>query len=171
MRKNAEGYDDRLLGATSWLFEEFLRWNAVQGELRAKGYPNNHYDDGEAVRERGAFQAIAERFVLEDVDFRNWQWFETPWAGADANTGMDARIIDFIAADGSDDAGWGILGFYVTRNPHFWYAIPLAEMPSEDEGLSICQVNCIQDALDAFMLTAPTCEDASKEGVSDEAED
>lgn len=149
MKKGSTEYEITLREATAWLFDEFLRWNETQGELKAKGYQNNHYDDGEVARERRMFQAIAERFVIEDVDFSEWQWFETPWSGTDANTGREACIIDFTMLDEST-AGWGILAFYVTRNRHFWYALPLAEMPSE-EGVSTYEANCIQDALDALM--------------------
>lgn len=148
MRKGSPEYGNVLQEATAWLFDEFLRWNETQGELKAKGYENNHYGDGEAERERRVFRAIAERFVLEDIDFRDWQWFETPWAGTDANTGREACIVDFVTADESD-AGWGILAFYVTSNRHFWYALPLAEIPFA-EGISTYEANCIQDALDAL---------------------
>lgn len=149
MKKGSAEYNETLREATAWLFDEFLRWNETQGELKAKGYPNNHYGDGEVAQERRLFQAIAERFVLEDVDFSDWQWFETPWSGTDANTGREACIVDFVTTD-DDVSGWGILAFYVTRNRHFWYALPLAEMPSE-EGISTYEVNCIQDALDALV--------------------
>ena len=107
MRKGTVEYEKTLAEATAWLFDEFLRWNEIQGELKVKGYENDYYGDGEVARERCAFRAIAERFVLEDVDFRIWQWFETPWAGVDANTGMEACIVDFAMADGSDEAGSG----------------------------------------------------------------
>lgn len=149
MKKDAPGYDDALREAASCLFDEFLRWNEIQGEFKKKGYSNNHYDDGEVEHERNLYWAIAERFVLEDVDYSDWEWFETPWVGTDGNTGFEAYMVDFIKKDlGEPDTG--ILAFYVSRNHHFWYAIPLAEMPSDEEGLAICYVNCIQDAIDAF---------------------
>lgn len=147
MRKSTPEYEETLRNSTACLFDEFLRWNEVQGALKAKGYPNNHYSDREVARERNLYRAIAERFVLEDVDYSEWQWFETPWAGIDSNTGEEACIIDFVTTD--ETAGWGILAFYVTRNCHFCYAIPLAEMPAPGGGLSTYQANCIQDALDA----------------------
>lgn len=152
MRKDAPEYEEILKHSTTWLFDEFLRWNEVQGELKAKGYPNNHYSDRQVNRERGLFQAVAERFLLEDMDVSEWQWFETPWSGTDANTGEEACIIDLITTE--ETTGWGILGFYVARNNHFCYAIPLAEMPAPDGCLNTYQANCIQDALDALKWTS-----------------
>ena len=171
MRKGTVEYEKTLAEATAWLFDEFLRWNEIQGELKVKGYENDYYGDGEVARERCAFRAIAERFVLEDVDFRIWQWFETPWAGVDANTGMEACIVDFAMADGSDEAGSGVLGFYVTRDSHFWYARPLAEMPAAGGGLTVCQANCIQDAINALKLVAVPAGAGSETDSSHEAED
>ena len=49
---------------------EFVRWNATQGELLAKGYENNYYGEKEVARERRLYEAVAERFLLEDADFR-----------------------------------------------------------------------------------------------------
>lgn len=167
MKKDSRAYDDTLREAAACLFDEFLRWNEVQAELKAKGYPNNHYSDREVSRERHLYRAIAERFVLEDIDFSEWQWFETPWAGIDANTGEEACIIDFVTTD--ETSGWGILGFYVTRNCHFCYAIPLAEMPSPDGGLNTYQANCIQDALDALKWAGAQTPTEEVGGLHDEA--
>ena len=149
MKKNSPEYEDALYEATTSLFDEFLRWNEIQRELKDKGYPNNHYDDGEVLRERSVFRAIAERFVLEDIDCSEWEWFETPWVGTDGNTGFEACLVDFVM-QGPSEPELGILSFYVTRNAHFWYAIPLAEMPSDEEGLTLCQTNCIHDAVEAL---------------------
>ena len=155
MKKNSPEYEDALRRATASLFDEFLRWNEIQRELRDKGYPNNHYDNGEVARERNVYRAIAERFVLEDIDYREWEWFETPWVGTDGNTGFKAHMVDFVKK-GVDEPELGILAFYVTRNAYFWYAIPLAEMPLDGEGLIVCQTNCIQDAIDALRLCPHT---------------
>ena len=144
MKKGTAEYEKTLAEATSWLFDEFLRWNEIQGELKVKGYENDHYGDGEVARERSVFKAIAERFVLEDIDFHDWEWLETPWVGTDGNTGNRAYVIDFVRK-GVDEPEFGILGFYVTRNHRFWYALPLAE---ELEGnVSVYEVNSIGAAL------------------------
>lgn len=156
METRSERYDERIHEATVWLFDEFLRWNVVQGELKAKGYPNSHCDDGEMARQRHAFQAIAERFVLEGVDFRDWQWFETPWAGNDDSTGNMAYVIDFVKK-GVDEPEMGILGFYVTHDHRFWYALPLAEL--FDGGAGVYAVNSIETVLGILgCLNSDNCE-------------
>lgn len=49
---------------------EFARWNDIQGELLAKGYENNFYDEERVAQERRIYEAVAERFLLENADFR-----------------------------------------------------------------------------------------------------
>lgn len=144
MRKNAPAFPDEMKRAANHLMEEFLRWNDVQAELRERGYPHNHYDRTELSRERLVFQAIAERFVLEDEDWAKWKWLDTPWAGSDGNTGMDACVVDFVsdAADGPS----GVLGFYVAKNHLFWHALPLAEVAGAG-GPIIYEANAIWDAI------------------------
>ena len=56
---------------------EFARWNAIQGELLTKGSENNFYGEEKVARERRLYEAVAERFLLEDADFGAWQWLET----------------------------------------------------------------------------------------------
>ena len=51
----------------------FVRLNAIQGELLAKGYENNFYDEERVAQERRLYEAVAERFLLEDADFRAWR--------------------------------------------------------------------------------------------------
>lgn len=148
MKKNDPAFDSALDKATVFLMDEFLRWNEIQGELKAKGYESNHCSDEEIAHERNIFKVIAERFILEDVDYRRWQWFETPWAGTDGNTGGEAYIVDFLMEQ-SGEVGWGILAFYVTRNKHYWHAAPLAEI-SSNEGLGLYQTNSIQQAIDSI---------------------
>ena len=131
--------------AASWLMREFLAWNDIQESLREKGYESNCHDAGELEGMRRAFAAIGERFVLEGVDYKAWEWFETPWAGTDGNTGREAYIVDFVLS-GVEEPELGILGFYVTRNDRFWFAIPLAEVM--DGGVTVCEVNSIQAAID-----------------------
>lgn len=56
---------------------ELARWNVIQDELLARRYKNNFYDEKEIARERRLYEAVAERFLLEDADFRAWRWLET----------------------------------------------------------------------------------------------
>lgn len=157
MKKNDPLYQDQLDDAVARLMEDFLAWNVIQGEQRDKGYVHNHYDEEELAKERLVFRAIAERLLLEDVPFEDWKWFETPWAGTDGNTGMEARIVDFLVAD-TEETVSGIIGFYVARNRRFWYAIPLAEIAGEENLLDVYEVNCVQDALNAWKLSRPAGE-------------
>ena len=154
MKKIDPLFQDQLTRTVTQLMGEFLAWNDTQWELTEKGYSHNHYDEKELARERFVFLAIAERLLLEDVPCENWRWFETPWAGIDGNTGMEARIIDFVADDTEETAS-GIIGFYVARNRHFWFAIPLAEILGEENTLDVYEVNCVQDALNAGRLSRP----------------
>lgn len=144
MKRNDPAFQDALSEAVDCLMAEFVTWNEIQRELQAGGYASNLYTDDELPHMRRAFTAIAERFVLEDVDFRQWEWFETPWVGADGNTGNVAYIIDFVNK-GADEPEMGILGFYVTRNSRFWYALPLAEQL--DGNMGFYEVNSIGTAL------------------------
>ena len=126
MKSTAPEFEEFVQSATEWLMSEFIHWNETQGKLKELGYPNNHYDVEELLHIRNAFRAIAERFVLEDVDHTGWQWLETSWAGTDGNTGEEAYTIDFMATD-PQQVGWGLLSFYVTRNEGFWVAMPSIE--------------------------------------------
>ena len=148
MKKTDPLFQEQLETIHAKLIEEFLAWNDIQRELKEKGYPHNYYDERELERERSVFLAVAERLVLEDIPCKSWKWFETPWAGIDGNTGMEARVIDFLIYD-DDETVSGIFGFYVTRNRRFWYALPLAEILSK-HGTITCEANCIQDALDTL---------------------
>ena len=148
MKKNDPSYQDALQEASAWLIKEFIAWNDIQKSLKEKGYEHNCHDEEELDSMRHVFEAIAERFVLEDVEFRSWEWFETPWAGTDGNTGREAYIVDFVLSN-NDEPEFGILGFYVTRNAFFWFALPLAEVMYG--GLSVCEVNSIQAAIDMLM--------------------
>ena len=148
MKKNDPLFQERLNDTVARLMDEFLLWNDIQEELKEKGYPHNYYDEKERARERSVFLSIAERLLLEDIPCEYWKWFETPWAGIDGNTGMEARIVDFLISD-TDETISGIVGFYVTRNHRFWYALPLAEVLSQ-HGAITCEANCTQDALDAL---------------------
>ena len=134
--------------ATDHIMREFVAWNKTQRELKESGYDHNWYDEGEMNRMRSAFQAIAERFVLEDIDCKRWSWFETPWAGADGNNGGESYIIDFVMTDG-EGLVLGLLGFYVNNSNRFWHALPLAEVV-DDGNLVTCEANDIQAALDAL---------------------
>lgn len=147
MRRNDPLFHNSVDEATAWLMKEFIEWNTLQAELKAKGYEHNYYNENEADRMRLAFRAIAERFILEDIEYQHWAWFQTPWAGTDGNTGMEAYIIDFLPLD--VEAGTGILAFYVTRNLHRWFAIPLAEL-KDAFGLNTYEVNSIGEALMAM---------------------
>lgn len=148
MKKTHPLFQNRLNDAVTQLMAEFVAWNDVQKELKEKGYSHNHYDEKELSRERFVFLAIAERLLLEDIPYENWKWFETPWAGIDGNTGMEARVVDFLLPD-ADETLLGVIGFYVTRNRRFWYALPLVEVPST-HGTITCEANSIQDALNAL---------------------
>jgi len=145
MKRTDIYFREALEDATDCLMREFVAWNEIQAELRHGGYANNHYCEQEIAHKRGAFRAIAERFVLEDVDYRRWEWFETPWAGTDGNNGGEAYVIDFVMM-GVDEPEMGILGFYVTRNHRFWHALPLTEF-AENGNLAVYEVNDIQTAI------------------------
>lgn len=133
---------------------EFARWNDIQGELLAKGYENNFYDEERVAQERRLYEAVAERFLLEDADFRAWRWLETLWASVDGNTGFNAYVVELVPS-AQAEAGLGILSFYVTRNERFWFAVPLAELPSTDGPTRTFEVNAIQDAIDSLPRFAP----------------
>ena len=152
MKKGTAEYEKTLAEATSWLFDEFLRWNEIQGELKVKGYENDHYGDGEVARERSVFKAIAERFVLEDIDFHDWEWLETPWASTDGEGELDAIAVYFATI--GENRRWGTLSFFVSRDHRFWNAYPFIEAPCGDGDGLIILVNCIQDALDYPFLGA-----------------
>ncbi len=144
MKRSNPAFQDTLGEAVDCLMEEFVAWNDIQNELLKGGFANNCYSDGEMAAKRRVFTAIAERFVLEDIDYRQWEWFETPWVGTDGNTGNVAYVIDFVKK-GVDEPEMGILGFYVTRNHRFWYALPLAEQL--EGNVSVYEVNSIDTAL------------------------
>ena len=152
MRRNDPAFQNTLSEAVECLMAEFVAWNEIQRELQAGGYRSNFYIDEEMPHMRRAYTAIAERFVLEDIDFKQWEWFETPWVGADGNTGNVAYVIDFVKK-GVDEPEMGILGFYVTRNRRFWYALPLAEQLDESGG--VYEVNSIGTALGILECLAP----------------
>ena len=137
---------------------EFARWNAIQGELLTKGYENNFYGEEKVARERRLYEAVAERFLLEDADFGAWQWLETLWAGGDGNTGFNAYVVEFVPS-AQAEAGLGILSFYVTRNERFWFATPLAELPGIDGMSKTFEVNAVQDAIDSLLHLAPSPEE------------
>lgn len=158
MRKADSLFQTKLDEATDWLMGEFVRWNAIQGELLAKGYENNSYGEEEVARERRLYEAVAERFLLEDADFGAWQWLETLWAGGDGNTGFNSYVVEFVPS-AQAEAGLGILSFYVTRNERFWFATPLAELPSTDGISKTFEVNAVQDALDSLQHLAPSPEE------------
>ena len=144
MRKSNPDFLTEINEATDSLMKEFIAWNDIQEELKEGGYTHNHYCDEEMTHKRHIFGAIAERFVLEDIDYKKWEWFETPWVGTDGNTGEEAYVVDFIMTDSSEPEQ-GILGFYVTRNHRFWYALPLAELM--EDGIVVYEVNSIHTAL------------------------
>ncbi len=98
------------------------------GRAAGGGYENNFYDEEKVARERRLYEAVAERFLLEDADFRAWRWLETLWAGGDGSTGFNAHVVEFVPSAQAEPA-LGILSFYVTRNERFWFAVPLAELP------------------------------------------
>lgn len=148
MKKTDPLFQEQLNHTVTQLMSEFVAWNSIQKELKEKGYSHNYYDGREFEQEQAVFLAIAERLLLEDISCESWQWFETPWAGLDGNTGMEARVVDFLVSD-ADETVSGVLGFYVTRNRRFWYALPLAEVLSK-QGTITCEANSIQDALDAL---------------------
>ena len=137
---------------------EFARWNAIQGELLTKGYENNFYGEEKVARERRLYEAVAERFLLEDADFGAWQWLETLWAGGDGNTGFNAYVVEFVPS-AQAEVGLGILSFNVTRNERFWFATPLAELPSTDGISKTFEVNAVQDALDSLLRLAPPADE------------
>lgn len=134
---------------------ELARWNVIQDELLARRYKNNFYDEKEIARERRLYEAVAERFLLEDADFRAWRWLETLWAGGDGNTGFNAYVAEF-APSAPSESSLGILSFYVTRNDWFWFATPLAELPSIDGSMDFFEVNAVQDAIDSLRRLAPS---------------
>lgn len=100
------------------------------------------------------YEAIAERFLLEDADYSAWQWLETLWAGGDGNTGFDAYVVE-LAPSAPSESSLGILSFYVTRNERFWFAAPLAELPGIDGSMETFEVNAVQDALDSLLRLVP----------------
>lgn len=104
------------------------------------------------------YEAIAERFLLEGADFRAWRWLETLRAGDDGNTGFNAYVVEFVPS-AQAEAGLGILSFYVTRNERFWFATPLAELPSTDGISKTFEVNAVQDALDSLLRLAPPADE------------
>lgn len=137
---------------------EFARWNDIQGELLAKGYENNFYDEERVAQERRLYEAVAERFLLEDADFRAWRWLETLWASVDGNTGFNAYVVELVPS-AQAEAGLGILSFYVTRNDRFWLAAPLAELPDAKGSTRTFEVNAVQDALDSLLRLAPPADE------------
>lgn len=66
-------FQAKLDEAKEWLMRELARWNVIQDELLARRYKNNFYDEKEIARERRLYEAVAERFLLEDADFGAWQ--------------------------------------------------------------------------------------------------
>lgn len=159
MRKNDPLFQEKLDEATNWLMKEFVHWNAIQGELLAKGYENNFYNEEEAAREQRLFRAIAERFLLEDADWGAWQWLETLWAGGDGNTGFNAYVVEFAPSAPSESAP-RVLSFYVTRNERFWFATPLAELPGIGGAARTFEVNAVHDAIDAMLRLAPPADES-----------
>ena len=152
MKRSDPAFQSTLSEAVDCLMREFIAWNEIQLELHASGHTSNYYTEGEMTYKRRVYTAIAERFVLEDVDFREWEWFETPWVGTDGNTGNVAYVVDFVKR-GTDEPEMGILGFYVTRNHRFWYALPLAEQLDGNAG--VYEVNAIETALNILECLAP----------------
>ena len=159
MRKNDPLFQEKLDEATNWLMKEFVHWNAIQGELLAKGYENNFYNEEEAAREQRLFRAIAERFLLEDADWGAWQWLETLWAGGDGNTGFNAYVVEFAPSAPSESAP-RVLSFYVTRNERFWFATPLAELPGIGGAARTFEVNAVHDAIDAMLRLASPADES-----------
>ena len=155
MKKTNPLYQDQLDHVVNVLMKEFSQWNDIQKELKDRGYEHNYYDDEEVKREERAFRAIAERLLLEDIDYESWKWFETSWAGIDGNTGMEARIIDFVVSDSKGGMS-GIVGFYAARNRRYWFAVPLAEVVDEKKHLDIFEVNCVHDALSGWLTSHST---------------
>ena len=90
--------------------------------------------------------------------FAPGKWLETLWAGGDGNTGFNAYVVEFVPSTQAE-AGLGILSFYVTRNERFWFATPLAELPSTDGISKTFEVNAVQDALDSLLRLAPPADE------------
>ena len=153
MKRADPQFQQMLSEATDWLMREFTAWNALQGELLAKGYESNYYSKEDMSAERRLYEAIAERFLLEDEDFRAWRWLETLWSGGDGNTGFDAYVVEFVPCP-EVEQGTGVLSFYVTRNARFWFAVPLAELPTPDGSLEALAVNSIHRAIVATECVA-----------------
>ena len=151
-------FQAKLDEAKEWLMRELARWNVIQDELLARRYKNNFYDEKEIAQERRLYEAVAERFLLEDADFRAWQWLETLWAGGDGNTRFNAYVVELVPS-AQAEAGLGILSFYVTRNERFWFATPLAELPDAKGSTRTFEVNAVQDAIDSLLRFAPSSDE------------
>ena len=80
-----------------------------------------------------AYQAIAERFVLEDI-YSHWDWVATTWTGIDGNTSHSAYVIDFVS-DEHAFPDWTVLFFYVTCND-LWFATPLIDVKDPRHNLA-----------------------------------
>lgn len=151
-------FQAKLDEAKEWLMREPARWNVIQDELLARRYKNNFYDEKEIARERRLYEAVAERFLLEDADFGAWQMARDAVGGRRRDTGFNSYVVEFVLS-AQAEAGLGILSFYVTRNERFWFATPLAELPSTDGISKTFEVNAVQDALDSLLRLAPPADE------------
>lgn len=149
MQWNDRRFSETVDAAASHLMEGFLAWNDEQERLAQAGEDNSFHGDEDMIVMRSAFRAVAERFVLEDVDARDWEWLTTSWAGIDGNTGHGAYILDFTPK-GGDAPDWGVLSFYATSNTWFWFAIPLAEKQSPKIDLATCEANSVRQAIECM---------------------
>lgn len=57
------------------------------------------------------------------------------------------------------EAGFRVPSFCVTRNDRFWFAIPLAELPSIDGSMDSFEVNAVQDAIDSLQQLASSTDE------------
>lgn len=132
MHYDDERFEPEVQRSAERLMRGFLSWNSQQELLPQAGEENNFYEDVGEMRH--AFQAIAERMVLEDVS-ADWEWLTTSWAGVDGNTGRSAYTIDFTTTNPELPA-WAVLSFYVTCNGALWFATPLTEIRDPRRTLS-----------------------------------
>ena len=145
MHYDDERFELEVQHATECLMQGFLSWNDQQEQLSQAGEESNYYEPEDVGEMHHAFQAIAERMVMEDVDAEDWEWLATSWAGVDGNTGRSAYTIDFTTTNPELPA-WAVLSFYVTSST-FWFATPLAEIRDPRRTLATCEANSVRQAL------------------------
>ena len=128
------------------LMQSYTAWRNEAALLVQMGEESDFFLPADDLDEmEHAFQAIAERFVLEDI-YSHWDWVATTWTGIDGNTGHSAYIIDFVS-DEYAFPDWTVLSFYVTCND-LWFATPLIDVKDPRHNLACSEVNSVRQAIE-----------------------